>query len=685
MRRNLVAMLSLWACLGMMACTKGTPPAGQPDGGGGGGGGGGPPPFQADQPSVYVAKVKDILVGLPPTEDEVQAVNADPTQLGKLIDQWMTLPQYQEKMLVFFELAFQQTQITQADFTEMIPPTGLGVGGQIPLLLQNIKESFARTALALVQAGKPITEAFTTHQLMMTPALMELYAMMDARHVDDNAKINDLFATAHPGLMVTIEASQGPIPITDSVNPQSPNFMHWYNPQVGANLGYPDPSCNVDPVVIPASAYGVHLLLYGGIESHKTPAGASCAGNRGTTGYQMQASDFTTWNMITLRGPKAGEATTTFYDVPSLRTAKELVLTTPRLGYFSTPAFGANWPTNTSNQMRVTINQTLIVATGQQVDGTDATTPQTTPGLDAVHAAPGTACFLCHQQLDPTRSILASTYSWYYYPQTDTKLQQQKGLFAFQGVIKPVSTIDDFAATLASHPSVPVGWAQKLCYWANSGACDPTDPEFMRVVTAFSQSSLSWNVLVRELLSSPITTNATPTQTTTNNGEIIAVTRRDHLCAALNYRLGLVDVCGLDVVTKPAKQSIITQIVGGLPSDGYGRGSTVPVLPNQPTLFYRAGVENICAAVAAMVIDAPANPQMPNAKHWVSTQPDAAIADFVSTVMALTPSDGRAQPATMLLKDHFTQAMMSGASASDALKSTFVAACLAPSSIGIGM
>ncbi len=110
------------------------------------------------------------------------------------------------------------------------------------------------------------------------------------------------------------------------------------------------------------------------------------------------------------------------------------------------------------------------------------------------------------------------------------------------------------------------------------------------------------------------------------------------------------------------------QIVSGLPSDGYGRGSTAPVLPNQPSLFFRAGTENICAAVAASVIDVAAAKQVAGVKYWSSAAPDAAIADFVATVMALVPSDPRAAPATTLLKDHFTGAMAQGASASDALQ-----------------
>ena len=85
------------------------------------------------------------------------------------------------------------------------------------------------------------------------------------------------------------------------------------------------------------------------------------------------------------------------------------------------------------------------------------------------------------------------------------------------------------------------------------------------------------------------------------------------------------------------------------------------------------------------MIDAAVSPTQPNAKHWQSTQADAAIADFVGTMLALTPSDPRAAGATSALTDHFHSAVQGGATASDALKSTFTVACLAPSFLGIGM
>ncbi len=641
-------------------------------------------PFQADPPGVYVAKVKNILVGLPPTDQEISAVQADPAQLATLIDGWMALPQYAQKMMKFFELAFQQTQISIIDFTDQTSPHQADVNpGSTPLLVQNAKESFARTVLELIAEGRPFTETMSTGRLMMTPALMELYAYLDAWQVDDAGKVTDRFKAASKGLTLTVGAAQGPIPIAQTLDPRSASYMHWYDPDVGtAALGS---GCTQDPITYPAAGDVLQSLILGTLATRVGSTGASCGQYSGSVAApQLTAADFDSWKMVTIRQPASGESPTAFYDLATLRSTSTLVLSVPRVGFFSTPAFFANWQTNTSNQARVTANQMLIVATGAQVDGTDTTAPTTTPGLDAAHASQP-ACVACHQTLDPTRSILAATYSWNYHDQLDPALAGQKGLFAFQGVVQPVTDVGELGAALAQHPLLAQAWAQKLCYYANSAPCETGDPEFQRVVALFKSSGYSWTTLVRALMSSPLTTNAGPTKTTTDQGEVVAVSRRDHFCAALNVRLGFADACGLDALTRAQAQTTIPEIVSGMPSDGYGRGAVAPVLPNQPTLFYRAGTENVCEAVAALVIDVPQARQLPGVKQWSSAQQDAAIADFVHTVMGLTASDPRAAQAQALLGAHFTAARQSGASATDSLESTFVAACLSPSAVSIGL
>ena len=654
--------------------------------GGSAGDGSSPPPFNAVSAISYVAKVKNLLVGLPATDDEIAAVQADPSALTGLIEGWQKLPEYQDKMQRFFELAFQQTQISITDLADQSYPKQLVINGlTAPLLLQNVQQSFARTMLDLTTQGKPFTDSVTTPKLMMTTALKELYAFLDQYEVDDDGKISDGFHKDHPKASIVVEAAQGPIPIADTLDATSPNYMHWYDPDLAS--AFKVPACQIDPIEFGAQSFAIHRILYGSLDGYKTPDGTACPPVAGTaSAAQLSQADFADWQEVTLRAPADGEATTTFYDLPKLRSASELVLSIPRLGFFTTPAFFANWQTNTSNQMRVTLNQTLVVALGAQVDGTDRTlTPgNPPPGVDLAHANTG-ACLTCHQTLDPLRSIFSATYSWNYHHQLDDTWSAQKGLFSFQAVQEPVATMADFGGVLAGHPLFAKAWVQKLCYYANSAPCLDSDPEFQRIAADFSSSRFDWNALVSELFSSPLVTNASHTATYDVNGEVVAVSRRDHLCAALDHRLGFNDVCGLHAVTAAQAKGSVPSIAAGLPSDGYGRGSVAPVLPNQPTLFYRAGLENICEAVAAQTIDVAAAKQVANVKQWSSKSPDAAIADFVSIVMALAPSDPRAAPANALLTAHFNAAEQTGATASNALKSTFVAACLAPSSISIGL
>jgi hypothetical protein len=639
-------------------------------------------PFQADPPGVYVAKIKNVLVGLPPSDDELRAVQSDPAQLGPLVDGWMKLPQYQSKMMRFFELAFQQTQITATDFGDQLQ------AGQLVLdpnrltaatTLQSMQESFARTMLSLSADGQPFHRAMSTQDFALTTELKILYALLDGWELDNAGKLTDAFEKANPNLQIYVTA-QGPIALSETVDPNSPNYMHWFDPNV-ANA--PAGPCRVDPIVYPARANTVYYILHGQFPAYVVGT-TKCQGFSVANGAgQLMASDFSDWTMVSTRAPNQGEATTAFYNLDALRSAKELVLKLPRVGFFSTPAFFANWPTNNSNQMRVTINQTFIVATGAQVDGTDTTAVQNTPGLDAQHAG-SAACAYCHRTLDPSRSILAATYSWNYHSQRDLAFTSQPGLFAFQHVEQPVTTVADLGHTLANHPLLASGWAEKLCYYVNSEPCDPDDPEFLAIVKLFQSSNYSWGTLVKAVVTSPITTHTASTRTATTNGEVVAVSRRDHLCAAWNARLGLADVCGLDSNKSAGTPPGMSSIVTGLPSDGYGRGSVAPVLPNQPSLFFRAGTENLCELIATQVIDSKTPP--PGAKTWSSTAPDAAIADFVHLVMGLASADPRASSAQALLKEHFDAARQEqGITATAALQSTFVAACGAPSAVSMGM
>jgi hypothetical protein len=511
---------------------------------------------------------------------------------------------------------------------------------------------------------------------------MEWYAYLDTVYLDDGARPVNRMPGMTGDKMVYIGSQQ--VPLSDSLDPSKTNFMRFTDP-VTSNAGTGCDPLVYDPHYPGAygrGAGGLHNWFYGlvTIAGYKGSGGATCtAKSYAPATIFFTPPDFDNWRMIDIRQPTGTQPTAEFWNIPALRTANELVLKTPREGFFSTPAFHANWSTNDSNQMRVTANQALIVALGEGFDGDDATIPADTPGLDATHATPGTACFGCHQLLDPMRAVLAANYSWGYGQQTDPAFANQPAQFAFEGVIKPMSTLDDFANDLATHPQFARAWVQKLCYYANSSPCSYDDPEFQRVVSVFVDSNYQWDTLVRELFASPLITHASRTMTADTNGVVVAVTRIDHLCAALNHRLGLTDACVLDPLNHvpPPRTSTIEKVTGGLPSDGYGRGAVVPVLPNEPSLFFRAAVENICIGIANQVIDG-------TTPKWTSSNPDAAIADFVSVMMGMTESDTRAAPATAVLKAHYDAAVQT-ASPTDALKSTFVVSCLAPSFVAIGI
>jgi hypothetical protein len=638
-------------------------------------------PFEATSPASYTAKVKDLLTGLPPTAAELGAVTADAKALRGLVDTWMATPQFQTKMTVFFKNAFQQAQVDSTTLLDQLGGRGIASNGPaLQRLLVDIQESFPRTAWQLVAAGKPFNGTISSSQYMVTTALASFLAFLDDRYVDDKAKVTSRWVTANPKLTVTA-ASDLTIPLADSMDPANVNYLK-------VSTGIAMPNCvNAERSFTGQDApYQLYSMLMGHVDTDKlAPDTMTCRAFNMTPAFTD--ADFTDWHLVTMRAPKAGEATTPFYDVAGLRTGKELVVNVPRIGFFSTPAFFANWSTNTSNLYRVTMNQTLIVSLGHSFDGSNTTFPVSETGLDAEHAAPGTPCYGCHQTLDPMKQLLTQSFSLFYHEQTDVKQVAQTGVFTYDGVSQVESGAGALAASLASHPSFATAWAQKLCFYADSAACTESDPEFQRIIAAFQASHLDWKTLVRELFTSPLVTGAAHTATFDDRGMPVSVARRDHLCGALELRLGISDPCGMSGLPGlTGAQNTIATLARGLPSDGYSRGAETPVLPTDSSLFFRSGTENICRHLADQVVDVAATATNPTPSRYQSTNPDAAIADFVQTIMGLPDGDPRAADAKQILTEHYQAALKTtGIKAKDALKSTFVLSCTAPSTISVGL
>ena len=689
LRRFCCALCLLLAASGCNGKLSG-PGGGGPGGGSPGGGspGGGTPdtpgvpitPWEPVSAAVYLAKVKDLLTGLPPTPAELAAVSADPSALKGLVDGWMSTPQAQAKLLVFFQQAFQQTQIGKAELVDQIGNGDNidGNGNAQAQLVANIKESVARTALAWAAAGKPLNELNRTRKLQLTTALMSYLAFVDSRGVTDRGSVNDRYylslpATDRANIGFTVQLGQA----TGAIDPTDLKTQVW-GVQPAAAGATTFPTCTTTPnattrAVTPKGQFSVVLfnLLLGHVPDDPALAsGGTCKAFN--TAPQFLASDFTDWREVTMRAPGAGETPSAFWDLPKLRAASEVRVVLPRTGFFTTPAFFANWQTNSSNQDRVSMNQTLIVALGKSFDGNGSTVPLSENGLDEQHAA-DPACYACHQTLDPMRQFFRQSFTLPYGQQTDAGVIAQNGEFAFDGVTATGTGrgVADLADQLATHPRFAAAWTQKLCTWADSAPCSEDDPEFVRIAGVFAASGHDFRVLAREMLSSPLVTGTASTKTFTDRGFVVSIARYDHFCAAMTNRLGLASACRVN--------GTATTLSSNLPADAYSRGAEAPVLTADSSLFFRTITENLCRTLADQVVDAGATPR------FSSKTPAAAVDDMVRTVMALVDGDARQGGAVTILNEHYAAALKTGVSATNALKSTFVLACTSPTTVAVGL
>jgi hypothetical protein len=400
-----------------------------------------------------------------------------------------------------------------------------------------------------------------------------------------------------------------------------------------------------------------------------------CTGGMTFTSPNSTAQD-AVWRPVTVREAADGESLTPFYDLPKLREANEIVVRTPRVGFFSTPAFFANWPTNTSNQHRGPLNQALIVGLGRSINPVDKGTATVLDnGKDGQHSDPNSPCYSCHQTMDPMRNVFRKAYSYSGHAQHDAAQAFSTATFDYLGQTAKLETFDDFASALVQHPLYPVAWAQKLCYYANSSGCSEDDPEFKRVVDAFTDSEFDFHTLVLELFSSPLVTGQESTKSRTDVGETVSISRQDHFCAALTNRLKLTASLCVGISDK----TTATAVANNIPLDGYLRGADAPALSTAQTPFYRGATEMLCSYAANQTVD-----KMPMSRYS-SSKKDAAITDFVENIMGITSADPNNADVTQLLQEHYADAVTAGASPTDALKSTFITACLSPTSVAVGL
>jgi hypothetical protein len=666
--------------------------------------------FEAIAAAACLRKVKDLLVGLAPTDADVATVaKSGNAGLKTLLKTWMTdsktQPFYQAKMIGFFRNAFQQTGfVPTEDFKAQLlenggfdfGPVGYRGDDAFARIVQNLQDSFAMTTWQTIVEGRPLTDVLTTKRFMLTTALKSLYLQIEM----PNDQPYSFAVPSAQKLAWKIEYSSRDIPLTDTLDPSSPDYMVFSDlPPTTNTQSFLTPTCQNDGTQRSFSGYAqLFQRLLGFTQRYPFSANPSCWEHPSKPYYTT--TDLTDWQWVTIRPLNSGEALIKPYDLPTLRKTTTLPLNLPRVGFFTTPAYLALWATNNSNQHRVTANQTLLVALGQSFTPDNALVPLNPVGLDSQHAVSGTQCYGCHKNLDPMRQFWATQYDFndrndfltanFFGGVSNPRPSATGGVFAFDNINQSGSDINSLSTILTqvmdqSDPNqsisrFAISMAQKLCYYANSSECLESDPEFRRVAQAFAADNFNFSTLVTELFASPLVTAASDTATFDSDGVTISISRRDHLCAALSNRLGQSDICALAVPQPSQAQAATLKIAGSVAADAFSRGSQTPVTPSPPTLFYRAASELLCENVAALVVDASSG------GVYSSSDVTSAVAGMVQNVMGYPPGDSHYASAVDILTRHYNAAKsQSKTSATNALRATFALACQSPTSLIIGM
>jgi len=678
-----------------------------------------PTPISGDAAYVAVRKVKNLLTGMAPTDEDVALVTSTGAAgLQQLVSTWQTTDPYRglfaDKMVGFFRNAFQQTGFTPTeDFKIQLLTNGgfdFGPGGSrlagddaFPRIVQNLQDSFAKTAWQLVQEGHPFTETLTTNRFVMTTALKSLYVQVempaDAPFGNQNAQ--PAWTLDYSGNAIPIETALTNLVFSDEA------------PAAGNGTGF-FTNCRGGATVPTANFNGTSLLFQRllGFTPRFPFSGSPTCGEQASKPY-FTTNDLTDWNWVTINhkaNPSDRTPVIKPYDLPALRAATELTLSLPRVGFYSTPAFLALWNTNDSNQHRVTVNQTLLAALGQSFTSDSVIVPLSQDGLDSTHAVAGTECVGCHKSLDPMRQFWGNQLDFndrndfpagnrFTGAAANPRPANPGGGFAFGDVNQTGPDITAVGTLLAQVTDggglhrFAIAITQDLCFWANSAPCSESDTEFRRVAGAFENSSpmpYNFSALVKEFFASPLVTGAVATGSYPTAGSVpISIARRDHFCAALSNRLGKPDLCAQTVPLPTSAQTATATIAQSVAADAFSRGSQIPVTPADPTLFYRSASELLCSNIAAQVVD----PTSGTGVYSMSDVP-GAISNMVETLMGYPPGHPAHAEAIQILQAHYDGARMTTSgtgtrpgmtSATNALRSTFILACESPTAVGIGL
>lgn len=242
------------------------------------------------------------------------------------------------------------------------------------------------------------------------------------------------------------------------------------------------------------------------------------------------------------------------------------------------------------------------------------------------------------------------------------RAQARTGLtaqFAFQGhrVEEPMPTPIAFGRALAGHPRFKAAWVQRLCYWANSQACNEADPQFVQIAAAFEAGGFDLKSLMVDLFASTLVTDV----------PLVSITRANHFCPLVEGRMGDDTLCdGLGAA------------LGLIPKDEFSRGDTVPALAASPSTFGFSAAEALCMRVANKLVG-------PDRALPVN-DPPASVRKVVEQLMGLHGGHPRHDAALAALQAHYDEVRaLPEATNGSALRSVATVACLSPDVMGVGL
>ncbi len=653
----------------------------------------------------YVAKTKMLLTGVPVTNEDLVAVRADPAALRDLLRQWLATDEGRAKLRGFFSVAFQQgdntnnlQSITDTMNGGYFRASGAGpdhVVGFGTLAAENFKESFARTAVYYMENNLSFADLMQTDTYMMTSAMALVLGHREMVSRGNDGRINATPGRAYPPLKFVRGQA---ISIDESLDPASPNFWTF------ATDAYPGwwPDCiagnEFTTTITTTDGNGDQLSVavnnISGLGATIAAADiVGCASGQtnavqlglveGGAAPPIGLASFYDWKMT-----KVIQADQDYMGIEALtafRKNQPLVLRTPRVGFYTTPAFLALWQTNDANSFRVTANQSLIAGLGMAFAPNEniVVTPEQVEALDEEHVDPTSPCFGCHQSLDPMRQIFLSEFNVFNSIQTDAEERAKTAHFAFAGSNEALGSLADLGRVIAANPGFAEAWVQKLCFFANSQACPTDSQQFKDLALGFETSGFNFGELVVDLFSSPLVTGtscvANDDGDAVGTGDIASISRRDHFCAALANRTGIANICSLseDAVTKPFNYKFFN-LVRSFSADAFPRGSQTPLTVSEPGMIPRIMQENFCKETAQ------SDRVVGDGAVFDSALGSAGVVTLVTRLMGLPPEDPRHAEAVQLLTEHFESAK---ATSNDrtAMQSTFIVACMAPSLIGVGL